>query len=260
LEKSSIKEEIKIYLAFQSPVQILLDQICSLKITDLLVLAENLENKEQLKTYLTKFAIKKIDLTEKQIQFIYLWLKKKIQENFFKLRQIDPLRAENVIKNLSEDPNFWAKIIEKNQNTNRFKVLVKEDLSTYQEKIQIAPSDLYKDRFKDLTNVLTRIHNLFLKPPTLKDLEADSVNAIAVLEFMKIDGNYMEHNDASKRLVFHDLDEGIVPSDKGVYIIQGSSEKMIVNQAQQAILDFNARISAALKNDVRFDVAQTENF
>lgn len=117
-----------------------------------------------------------------------------------------------------------------------------------QEKSFIKLDELYTTITPELVNKMTFINNLYLKPPTQ---EISAINAENVLETTKESNEYRTFNDQNKqamrKTIFDHIDEQS-QERKGIYYIQWSSEKMIVNEIQQSILDYNENIQNILKN------------
>lgn len=117
-----------------------------------------------------------------------------------------------------------------------------------QEKSFIKSEELYSIVTPDLINKMTFINNLYLKPPTWN---VSSINAENVLETTKEENQYRIYNEqdkqAMRKTIFDHIDEWSSPR-KGIYYIQWSSDKMLVNQIQQSILDYNENIKKILKN------------
>lgn len=199
--------------------------------------------------------IKSILPSDKHKYLMYLWFKKYISE---------PIRSIE-----KDNPNFFKKhgdlfvsgealngFQNRMQNEKRFEGVISSDktakgksIQEYVKEIKVEPEEFYGVINHDFVNVFTKIHNLYLKPPT--GTVSDSVNAKSVFDSTKVvSENGTEYNesdlDAPKRTIFDNLDRGMLTRE-GRYNIQGSSDKMIINVIQQEIINFNRKMKAILE-------------
>lgn len=170
--------------------------------------------------------------------------------------------TENHNKNFYDQETSWYlderwiridNFLENRQNKEMFDDIVwwtttNNPKEYIQEKSFIESEELYSIVTPDLINKMTFINNLYLKPPTWN---VSSINAENVLETTKEENQYRIYNEqdkqAMRKTVFDHIDEWSSPR-KGIYYIQWSSDKMLVNQIQQSILDYNKNINNILKN------------
>jgi hypothetical protein len=111
----------------------------------------------------------------------------------------------------------------------------------------------------EYVNTFTRINNLYLKRPKISQVESrykkiqnnyDTVNAHSSLTATKAESFYGEDSNevdtqALTKSIFDHIDEG-TEAREGRYYIQGASERMIVHQFQEALLEFNKNVVSIL--------------
>jgi hypothetical protein len=208
------------------------------------------ENVEVFKNFCNSHELIKLEINDQKIWdmiFNFVIMQKKI------LNEIGD-HNDNFVENETIAEDFKDQQ-DKRQNQKRFSSVIKsyelgyDSVQKYMEEIQIDPKVFYEQINPRLVNIFTKIHNLYLKPPT--GTIADSVNAKSVFDSTKVvSENGTEYNesdlDAPKRTIFDNLDRGM-PIREGRYNIQGSSDKMIVNVIQQEILNLNREMKVILE-------------
>lgn len=181
-------------------------------------------------------------LSDRERRMMYLWYKKFIEEPVQHAGQRgyrDELRR---YATLLDQPNGSDEIARRVRNTDAFASVLRS-MGVDEERFMrsttfVPPEDLYGHTDAALVNKMTRIHNLYLKPPTQESLSADTVNALAVFETTREEGGVaVTDGDASMRTAFDTVDRGLVQRN-GPYVIQGSGENMVANRAQRALLAF----------------------
>ncbi len=155
-----------------------------------------------------------------------------------------------------EDWVYKDEFLQKRNNKKMFADIVKNDtkkekilVSEYiQEKSFIHPISVWSRVNINFVNTLTFINNLYLKPP---QGDVSAVNATAVLETTRTQNEYRSYEetdkDALRKTIFDHIDSGTIPREWR-YFIQGSSDRMIINQVSQALIDYNKTIERILKN------------
>ncbi|MBP8016835.1 hypothetical protein KAZ01_02395, partial [Candidatus Gracilibacteria bacterium] len=228
-----------------------------LGITQELILKLYLDEIKNIKYF--KFYCEQNKLIKEEIKDERIW---EMIYSFIKL-QIKVISAIN-----DHNENFFWNEVDDNDsdgynNRKMFEGVISNDNSiqdktfeAYQKIIQIDPNSFFEIIDPNFVNKFTKINNLFLKPPT--GAITDGVNATAVFSNIKTPKKYIDKNDgsvgqdtdnASKRIIFDCIDQR-KKERKGIYIIQGSSVKMIVNQIQLALLDFNEEIKLQLNSKI----------
>lgn len=214
----------------------------------------SLENIEKFKKDLQKKELLKEEIKEGQIL--------KIIYEFIKYRNKIVTTTQNHNTNFYDQETNWYlnkegirvdDFLENRKNKEMFSNIVwgetSENPEEYiKEKSFIKSEDLYTTITPELVNKMTFINNLYLKPPTQ---EVSAINAGNVLETTKESNEYRNYNEQNKQAmrqtIFDHIDEKS-EQRKGIYYIQWSSDKMIVNEIQQSILDYDENIQRILSN------------
>lgn len=144
-------------------------------------------------------------------------------------------------------------------NKKRFLEIVENidptlSLEEYGQSTRIEIADIFQSFNLELSDKLTRINNLFLKPGARftdesgekkRVFKGDHANAISMLDETKLGNDQLENLDKEflRSTVFDTGGE----KRQGYYCIQGGSELMLTHAVQQALLDFNAKMEQALR-------------
>lgn len=213
-------------------------------------LSDELENIEVFKTFCNSRELVRSEIKDQKIwEMIY---------NFVKMQKKILSEAKDHNDNFIENETITEDSEEqqdKRQNQKRFSSVIKsygleyDSIQKYMGEIRIKPESFYEQINPELVNIFTKIHNLYLKPPTGN--LADSVNAKSVFDSTNVvNENGTEYNesdlDAPRRTIFDNLDRGMLTRE-GRYNIQGSSDKMIINVIQQEIINFNREMKFLLQ-------------
>ncbi len=119
------------------------------------------------------------------------------------------------------------------------------DSEEFQKSLRMRGGDMLITQTPDFVNTLTKINNIFLKPP--QGYENSPVNAKSVLNTKKYPGyggvmeNHVEDSlfDSQKRL------------GDGYYYIQGASEEMIIHKSQIILNEFYNHMQTLLQSKGR---------
>jgi hypothetical protein len=143
-------------------------------------------------------------------------------------------------------------------NQKRFRAIIENidptlSLEEYVKTTEISNQAMFQSFNVELSDKLTKINNLYLKPGTVALAEdkkpqsifkGDQANAISMLEVTKLGNSELEYyqDDFLDRTVFDSAGE----KRKGYYYLQGASELMLTHAVQRALLDFNSQIEKML--------------
>lgn len=97
-------------------------------------------------------------------------------------------------------------------------------------------------------NILTQIHNLYLKPAARDAMHgiADArVNALAMLQTTKLDAQHIE--DADPRALTQSVFERKSDARRGYYALQGGSDQLITHRTQQLLMRFLEQMQKAIE-------------
>lgn len=139
-------------------------------------------------------------------------------------------------------------------NRERFRSVVASidptvSLEEYAKRTEIEEREMFKNFSVVLSDKLTKINNLYLKPGTTVNREnnnretvskGDQTNALSMLEITKLGNQKLEdyYDNLLEKTIFDSAGE----KRKGYYCVQGASEEMLTHAVQRALLDFNARV------------------
>jgi len=131
------------------------------------------------------------------------------------------------------------------RNRDRLGIDKLSDVSLGINSFYHIPATIFEQQSTKLPNALTRINNLFLKPPAMKSGEDKNkefnspVNARNVLEKMKLEGySQVQIEGSPEESIFDRQGE----TREGYYYVQDASEEMITHKSQILINQFNQRI------------------
>ena len=139
-------------------------------------------------------------------------------------------------------------------NQKRFQQIIANldptlSLEEYARTTNISNEELFNSFSLGLSDKLTKINNLYLKPGTVSNeddktaksvFKGDNANAIAMLQTTKLDdGNLEFYDDEFLEKTPFDL---AGEQRRGYYYLQGGSKLMLTHAVQRALLDFNFRM------------------
>lgn len=139
-------------------------------------------------------------------------------------------------------------------NQKRFQQIITNldptlSLEEYAHTTNISNEELFNSFSLGLSDKLTKINNLYLKPGTASHgddkaaksvFKGDNANAIAMLQTTKLaDGNLEFYNDEFLEKTAFDL---AGEQRRGYYYLQGGSKLMLTHAVQRALLDFNSQM------------------
>jgi len=144
-------------------------------------------------------------------------------------------------------------------NRKRFQEIVGNidptlSLEEYVQSTRIRVDSLFQSFGLELSDKLTKINNLYLKPGARivsedgkgkQVFKGDHANALSMLETTKISNGQLEYlgGDFLDNTVFDTAGD----KRQGYYSLQGGSELMLTHAVQRALLDFNAKMEALLR-------------
>ncbi|MFZ4631702.1 MAG: hypothetical protein ACOYL8_00670 [Patescibacteria group bacterium] len=206
----------------------------------------SLDNSNNFYIFLKENDILQEDIKDEKIkEIIYHWLKVQI-----KMTQAIKDHNENFIDNETygylDEQGVWVDAIESSRgrdNKTAFQEIIDASspgdyLETYYEKkLKINKvEDFFGEISVDIANKLTRLNNLYLK--------GDQVNIKNMLN-TTMENGFPDSNG------IHDSEQSIFDLDgktrKGKYYIQGASDKFLINQAQELLLNFVEEMQKTLK-------------
>lgn len=138
-------------------------------------------------------------------------------------------------------------------NRKRFESIIENidptlSLAEYVKTTEIDGGEIFRSFNVQLSDKLTKINNLYLKPGTTSldgekrsnVFKGDNANAISMLETTKLGNLELEYYDESflDKTVFDAAGE----KRKGYYNLQGASELMLTHAVQRALIDFNLKV------------------
>lgn len=159
-----------------------------------------------------------------------------------------------------DDKDVWvdAKDFGGQYNKKRFESIIANldqtlSLEEYTNTTNITNEELFQEFSVSLSDKLTKINNLYLKPGTSavnkdgeksKVFQGDNANVISMLETTKL--NNQELESYSSELLKSSALEMSGEKRQGYYNLQGASEKMITHGIQKALIEFNQEMEKLL--------------
>ncbi len=137
-------------------------------------------------------------------------------------------------------------------NKDRFESIVTSidptlSLKEYVHTTKINTSEFFNSFSVDLSDKLTKINNLYLKPGSRGSVDGkkknifkgDHANSMSMIKTTKLNNSRLEENeDFFDKTIFDTAGE----KRKGYYCLQGASELMLTHAVQRALIDFNSKI------------------
>ncbi len=112
------------------------------------------------------------------------------------------------------------------------------------DKLRIQPETLFYPQGTRFVNALSNINNIFIKPSLENEDKPTNVNAKAILDTMKKDGNRGVMSGSAQESIFDKKQLGELRD--GYYYTQGASEEMILHKSQILLNNFNKNMEKHL--------------
>lgn len=212
---------------------------------------EQLQSPQSLLNFLKKKKIlrKKIEGTRVQ-SILFEWFR--LQVNLVNaLRDHNENFVANETQGYEDSQGRWIEPSDfgGEHNAARFESIlhsngmsIPDDVERYLEGLKLSNDFFFTEVFLGDVNTLTRIANLFVKPPMIRKGATDDraanahVNAFAALKTTKIDAQHIEEADSDllKQSVFTRTSE----PRRGYYAFQGGSDRLLMHRVQICLMNF----------------------